>query len=169
MELTGENNNYIKLSYILLDVVAKHLRKYFIKLWDAKYPSEKWNDDIDKKNHKLQGLLIKNQYVLKMVNGNEEIWDTSTLLNAILDSNLKLMQDGSGEKKDIEDISSFYNHLLSPSWSDADFKSIMTRMQILSKNRFGEDAEKEVGDIEYSPVTPEMKQRLEQLLKGVFS
>ena len=170
MELTAENSNYIKLSYIILDVVAKHLRKYFIKLWDAKYPDEKWKDDIDKKNHKFKSLLIKDKWKLKMLGGGEQDWDTSTLLDAILDSkHLKLMQDGSDEKKDIDDIRSFYIHLLSPSWSDASFSDQMTNIKVLSKKRFGEDAEKEIGDIQHSQVTPEMKQQVEQLLKGISS
>ena len=169
MELTAENSNYIKLSYIILDVVAKHLRKCFIKLWDAKYPNEKWRDDIDKKNHKFKSLLINNICKLKMLEGNEQDWDTSTLLYAVLDSNLKLVQNGHEGKKDIEHIRSFYNQLVSPSWSDANFKGQMTRIKALSKNRFGEDAEKEIGDIEDSQVTPEMKQQVEQLLKGMTS
>jgi len=168
MELTAENSNYIKLSYIILDVIAKHLRKYFIKLWDAKYPDEKWKDAIDKKNHKFKSLLIKDKWKLKMLSGSEQDWDTSTLLDALLDSkHLKLMQDGSNEKKDIDNIRLFYNHLLSPSWSDTSFSGQMKSIKRLSKKRFGEDAEKEIGDIQYSQVTPEMKKQVEQQLKGI--
>ena len=45
MEFTEERMNFVKLSYILLDVVAKHLRELFIKKWNEKYPNNQWTSD----------------------------------------------------------------------------------------------------------------------------
>ena len=85
MELSPEKDNFVKLSYILLDVVARYLREYFTKLWDQKYPNEKWHDDVGKKTLKLQSVLVtkdgrqkQDPYFLKILNGDEQEWDITT-------------------------------------------------------------------------------------------
>ena len=179
MELSRENENHVKLSYILLNIVAKHLRTYFVKLWDEKYPDEKWQDDVAKRNLKLQSLIVKDVFTRKILNGNHEKWDTSTLLKILSDSRFKLIADchphsqssdqliaseGLERLKDIRN--EFDGHLSSMAYSFEDFKDTMTRIQNAAKNVFGEDAEKEIEKIENSPVTTLMADHLKEFLEG---
>ena len=178
MELSAENENHVKLSYILLNIVAKHLRTYFVKLWDEKYPDEKWQDDVAKRNFKLQSLIVKDVFTRKILNGNHEEWNTSILLKVLSDSRLKLIEirphnqnsnqliasEGLETLRDIR--SAFDDHLSSMAYSSDDFKETMTRIKSVARNIFGEDAEKEIEEIESSPSTQLMTEQLKEFLEG---
>ena len=173
MELSLEKDNFIKLSYILLDVVAQHLREYFVKLWDEKYPAEKWHDDVAKRNLKVQSLLASSHrklkqdiYSQKILNGDEEEWDVTTLIRALVDSGFNLIKGcrppahrtiplrESEEIEIIRDIrNSDYARNSSMSCPPAKFKEIMTKIKSVAKNLFGEEAEMEIYKIEMLPVT----------------
>jgi len=187
MELSPEKDNFIKLSYILLDVVAQHLREYFVKLWDKKYPAEKWHDDVAKRNLKLQSLLAASNkklkqdiYSQKILNGDEKEWDLTTLIRALADSGLHLIKGCRPpvlrtiplrKSEEIEIIRGIrnaeYGHISSMSCPMAKFRGIMTKIKSVAKNLFGEDAEMEIYTIEVSPVTPAMRKQVNELLKGV--
>ena len=184
MELSLEKDNFVKLSYILLDVVARHLREYFVKLWDKKYPAEKWHEDVAKRNLQLQSLLAASnkkldRYSKKILNGDEKEWDITTLIRALVDSGLKLIEGSrppahrtiplreSEEIEIIRDIrNTDYGHILSMSCQLAKFRGIMTKIKSVAKNLFGEDADMEIYKIEVSPVTPRMREQVNELLKG---
>ena len=184
MELSLEKDNFIKLSYILLDVVAQHLREYFVKLWDKKYPAEEWHDDIAKRNLKLQSLLAANNkkldiYSKNILNGDEKKWDISTLIRALVDSGFKLIEGSRPpaqrtiplrESEEIEVIRGIrntdYGHISSMSCPLAKFIEIMTKIKSAAKNLFGQDAELEIYKIEMSPVTPVMREQVNELLNG---
>ena len=164
------------MAYVLLNVVAKHLRRYFIKLWDEKRPSEKW-DGIDNKKAKLQKLLVGNIATERMLDGNEENWDTTTFLHAILDSGLKLMEGcrphierfpplRESEQIDIIRVirNSYYGHALCMSCSSEKFKEIMADIKCVAKERFGAEARKEIEKIEMSPITSSMEKEIKQLI-----
>ena len=181
MKAPTEKENYVRLSYVLLNVVAKHLRRYFIKLWDEKRPSEKW-DGINNKKAKLQKLLVGNIAIERMLDGNEENWDTTTLLHVILDSGLKLMEGcrphaerslplREGEQFEIiRGIrNSHYGHVLCMSCSDEKFKDILEDIKYVAKERFGEEVEKEIENIETSPITSSMKEDMKQLINSKLS
>ena len=186
MELSLEKDNFVKLSYILLDVVAQHLREYFVKLWDTKYPAEKWDDDVGKRNLRLQSLLAANNkkpkqdiYSQNILNGDENEWDISTLIRALVDSGFKLIEGSRPpaqrtiplrESEEIEIIRGIrntdYGHISSMSCPMAKFRGIMTKIKSVANNLFGEDAEMEIYTIEVSPVTPVMREQVNELLKG---
>ena len=178
-ELSSENENYRKLAYILLEIIARYLRAYFVKLWNDKYPDEKWLDDIDKRNLKFHGLLVKGMYTPRILNGNEQTWDTTTLTHAIVGAGLKLTEGSRPQKQrsgkllpseEIEIIrnirNTFYGHVLSMSCSEEKFKDVMTSIKSVARNIFGEDAEKEIEKFENSPVTAIMRKHAEKELQG---
>jgi len=187
MELSLEKDNFVKLSYVLLDVIARHLREYFIKLWDKKYPAEKWHDDVAKRNLKLQSLLAASNkklkqdiYSQKILNGDEKKWDLTTLIRALVDSGLNLIKGYRPpakrtiplrESEEIEVIRGIrntdYGHISSMSCPMAKFRGIMTKIKSAAKNLFGEDAELEIYTIEVSAVTPAMREQVNELLKDV--
>ena len=188
MESSPERDNFVKLSYILLDVVARHLREYFVKVWDQKYPNEKWHDDVAKRDLKLQSLLVTRDgrqkqdiYSLKILKGNEQEWDITTVIKALLDSGFKLM-DGCRapdqrtlplrESEEIEIIRGIrntdYGHTSSMSCSLDEFIHIMDKIRSVAKNLFGKEAKKEIYKIEVSPSTPNMREQVDKLRKGTF-
>ena len=188
MESSPERDNFVKLSYILLDVVARHLREYFVKVWDQEYPNEKWHDDVAKRDLKLQSLLVTRDgrqkqdiYSLKILKGNEQEWDITTVIKALLDSGFKLM-DGCRppdqrtipwrESEEIEIIRGIrnteYGHISSMSCPLDEFIDIMDKIRSVAKNLFGKEAKKEIYKIEMSPITPNMGEQVDKLLEGKF-
>ena len=186
MESSPEQDNFVKLSYILLDIVAQHLRECFVKLWDNKYPNEKWHDDVAKRNLKLQSLLVtrdgrqkQDVYSQKILKGDEQNWDISTLIRAILDSGFKLLEvcrpshERSSPLRESEQIEIIrrirnedYGHIRSMSCSLDKFMDIMTEIRSVAKNLFGKDVEKKLYKIEMSPSTQSMREQVHKLLQG---
>ena len=186
MESSPERDNFVKLSYILLEVVAQHLREYFVKQWDQKYPNEKWHDDITKKNLKLQSLLVtrdggqrQDTYSQKIRRGDEQEWDITTIIRALLDSGFKLMEGCRPidertiplrESEEIEIIRGIrnadYGHISSMSCLFDEFFDIMAKIKSVARNLFGKDAEKEIYKIEMSPSTPNMREHVDKLCEG---
>ena len=188
MESSPERDNFVKLSYILLDIVARHLREYFVKVWDQKYPNEKWHDDVAKRDLKLESLLVTRDgrqkqdiYSLKILKGNEREWDIVTVIKAILDSGFKLI-DGCRspdqrtiplrESEEIEIISGIrntdYGHISSMSCSLDEFIDVVDKIKSVAKHLFGKEAKKEIYKIEMSPCTPEMREQVDKLREGKF-
>ena len=184
MELSPEKDHFVKLSYILLDVVARYLRDYFIRLWDQKYPNEKWHDDVGKKTLKLQSLLVtkdgrqkQDPYSLKILNGDEQEWDITTSIKAIVDSGFKLIEGCRPhdqrtiplrESEELEIIrgirNSEYAHLPSMSCTLDEFIDIMIKVNGAANNLFGIDAEREIYRILLSATTIPMREQVEKLL-----
>jgi len=185
MESSLEHDNFVKLSYILLNIVAQHLRKYFVKLWDIKYPNDKW-DDVAKRNLKLQSLLVtrdgrqkQDVYSQRILKGDEQNWDISTLIRAILDPGFKLLEGcrDPGKRKsplrqseEIEIIRQIrnedYGHISSMSCSLDAFMQIMKKIKSVATNLFGEDVEKEIYKIEISQITQSMREQVDKLHEG---
>ena len=181
-------DNFVKLSYVLLEVVARHLREYFVKLWDQKYPNEKWNDNVVRRNFKLQSLLVtkggrqkQDIYSQKILKGNEKEWDITISIKAILDSDFQLIESCRSkdertnplrESEEIEIIRGIrnrdYRHMSSKSCSLDDFKEIMKNIKSVARNLFGKDAEKEIYEIETSQITSKMRAQVDKLLAGRF-
>ena len=186
MEFSPEKDNFVKLSYILFDVIARHLREYFVRLWDLKYPSDKWHDDVAKRDLKLQTLVVtrdgrpkQDAYSQKILNGNEQEWDITISIKAILDSGFKLIegcrpQDERSiplrESEELEIIRSIrnsdYAHLPSMSCTFDEFIDIMIKVNRAAGNLFGIDAEKEIYRILLSSITTPMREQVKTLLKG---
>ena len=186
MELSSEKDHFVKLSYILLDVVAQHLREYFVKLWDRKYSKEKWHDDVARRNLKLQSLLVtafgrQKQDIssLKILKGNEQDWDITTSIKAILDSGLKLIEgcrpldQRRPPLRDSEELeilrgvrNSDYAHLPRMSCASDEFIDIMIKVKSAVKNLFGGDTEREIYRIEISSITAPMREKVEKMLEG---
>ena len=179
MELSSEKKNHVKLTYVLLDVVARHLRDLFVNLWDKKYPNEKWQDDIPKRNLKLQSLLVKDTHIRKILYESEQNWDLTTLTQAILDSGLKLTKNcrptdqrsspllASEEIEIIKDIQvSFFGHVSSMLMPEAEFKDAMRKIKSVARNIFSDDVKNEIEDVESFPITPMMTRQVNNLLQG---
>ena len=185
MEFTEERKNFIKLSYIIFDIAAKHLRILFKKKWNEKYPIQQWNSDAMSGNFLYNKLSTgfrdskgNKVYVNKMKTGNEQEWDTTTLVKVLLDCGLKLV-DGCRDKnkrtfpfrpsEEIEIIrecrNGLFAHLPKASCTSTEFNQAVSDIKSAAKNLFGEDAEKEICEIENGSIDKGIIERLEKLLK----
>ena len=172
MDLTTEGENFIKASYIILNIVPKHLRRLFKQTWDEKHPDKIWNSDEASGNHLYNELSdtfrknrIKKVYIEKIKKGNEQEWDTTTLAQTFLYSGLNLLPPCRNKHRrtgqlniseEIDIIRSIRNelfaHLPSMSYSRDDFADFVTDIKCSLRNIFGERAEQEICAVETSPV-----------------
>ena len=190
MEFTKERENFVKLSYIILDIAAKHLRMLFKKKWNDKYngqnyPNQQWNSDATSGNFLYNELPTgfrdgkgNKEYVAKMKTGIEQEWDITTLVKVMLDSGLNLVQgcQPKGRRstpirpsEEIDIIREYRNglfaHLPEMSCTSNDFNQAVSDIKSAAKNLFGEDAEKEIGEIENWSLDKGIIERLEKLIK----
>ena len=186
MQSSPERENFVKLSYILLDIVAQHLRDYFVELWDKKYPNEKWHDDVVKRNLKLQNMLVtkdgkqkQDVYSQNILREDEQNWDISTSIRAILGSGFNLLEgcrppdERSSPLRQSEEIEIIrrirnedYGHIKSASCSSDAFIDIMIEFISVTRNLFGKDAAKKIYKIAMSPITQSMSKHVDKLLEG---
>ena len=186
MEISAEEENFIKMTKIILDVVPRYLREYFIDKWNQKYPNQKWQSDnehgaflIDELPPAVKNLKQNKLYLDKMKSGNEKDWDTSTLVFAMLYSQLNLIQGcrprnqqrapfRTSEEIDIvrETRNKFFAHASSTKCSSAAFTDMVSKIKSAAKNVFGDDAENEISRIEISPVKVALTDQQKQQLDG---
>ena len=185
MEFNEERENFVKLSYIILEIAAKHLRILFIKKWNEKYPNQQWNSDAASGkflDNELQSGFRKSKgntkYIIKMATGNEQEWDTTTLVKVMLDCGLNLVEGCRSKdqrsipfrsSEEIEIIrnyrNDFFAHMPKMSCTSNEFKQAVSDIRKSAKNLFGEDVENEIGEIENWSINKEI---IEKLRKGVI-
>ena len=190
MEFTKERENFVKLSYIILDISAKHLRMLFKKKWNDKYngqnyPNQPWNSDATSGNNLYNELPTgfrdgkgNKEYVAKMQTGIEQEWDITTLVKVMLECGLNLVQGcrSMGERRfplrpseEIDIIRKYrdglFAHLPEMSCKSNDFNQAVSDIKSAAKNLFGEDAENEIGEIENWSLDKGIIERLEKLFK----
>ena len=185
MDLSVEETNYMKITKIVIETIPKYLRRCFIQQWNLKYPKKKW------KSNNASGIFLFNQLPDKIKNnksnemsidkiktGNEQLWDTSTLVLVMLNSGLKLIKGVRPSKERstplriseeidvIRDIRNLhFAHASNMSCSSEDFTKIMTNIKSTARNIFSKDAEKEIDEIENfeieTSIATELKRELE--------
>lgn len=185
MDLSVEETNYMKITKIVIETIPKYLRRCFIQQWNLKYPKKKW------KSNNASGIFLFNQLPDKIKNnksnemsidkiktGNEQLWDTSTLVLVMLNSGLKLIKGVRPSKERstplriseeidvIRDIRNLhFAHASNMSCSSDDFTKIMTDIKSTARNIFSKDAEKEIDEIENfeieTSIATELKRELE--------
>ena len=182
-----EVENFVKLSYIVLDVGAKHLRKFFKEKWYKKN-NKNWNSDAESGDYLLNQLSDKfkdhknNQvYINKWKEGNEHGWDTTTLVKVMLDSGLELVEgcrppnDRVPPLRESEQISTirnirnqFFAHLPSMSCSYEEFIRVLKEFRGAAKELFGEEAKNEIDEVEKSKLGTQVTDKVEVLLEDVI-
>ena len=195
MALSNEEENFVKIARIVLDVFPHYLRKLFITKWEEKYPNEKWQSNNTSGDALVAKIAkVNKNYADKLKAGDEQQWDTTILVYIFLYSGLNLI-DPCREPKETripplrisEEIdiirdtrNKVFGHLPQMSCSSHDFSAIVDKLKGVATNVFGADAEKEIDDIRKVSIdtksTTILRQRLEdeknrndqfnQLLKG---
>ena len=200
MQLSTEEENFVKISKVVLDIVPKYLRKCFKRQWDNKYPDRKWQGDNASGEFLFEQLPKKakedgrNRVCIEhLKNGNEEEWDTTTIVFVMLYSGLKLIQDIRPKKQRIEPLriseaidvirntrNVYFAHAKGMSCSPDVFAKVMRDIRNAAKRIVDDDVEREIDEIESSKIESKLtdqqrkqveeeeirQQDLESFLKG---
>ena len=190
MELKDEDENFVKLVKIIIEVLPKHLRALFVNKWDTKYPTQQWANDA------ASGQLLHNAIPQKVkknkksfhntleqmiLTGDIKTWDPTALFFVLLFAGLNLI--GACRPKnqrnppftDIEKIdrfreirNTFFGHVPKMSISAVDFGNISTELKGIAKDVFGNTAENEIDQIVNSQITTPLSDQLNSQLQKEF-
>ena len=188
MVFVEEGENFVKLSYVILDIGAKHLRQLFKRKWDEKYPDQSWGSNDVSGSHlysELSNEVVKCKskqvYIEKWRRGKDHEWDTTTLVKVLLDSGLNLVQGCRPEGQRTNPLrvsehisiirnirNNFFAHLPSMSCPNDEYIRVITDLKSTSKSLFGEEVENEIIKIENSPIGNKITDQVEKLLEAVI-
>ena len=184
MQSSDEEENFIKITKLVLDIFPKYLRKCFIEQWNKKYPGQTWQGDSASGTFFFNALPAKVKssrnrqiYIEKLKKGNEQEWDTTTVVYALLETGIQLVEGSraKNERKDplriseqieiLRDVRNFIAHASNMSCSCTKFTEILTEIKSKTTDIFDVKAVKEIEDIEKSPIESklavDLKKRLE--------
>ena len=176
------------MAKIVLDVVPKYLRKCFVDEWNRRYDIEdqKW------KSNSSSGMLlfsnlptkIKNSNnpnnkmnIEKLKSGNENSWDTTTLVFVMLYSGLNLIQGCRpkvertaplrlSEEIDIirEVRNEYFAHAAKMPCQSSDFADIIAKIRSVAASIFHKDAQDEIDQLIDSHIETKMTVHLRKQL-----
>ena len=184
MQSSDEEENFIKITKLVLDIFPKYLRKCFIEQWNKKYPGQTWQGDNASGTFFFSALPAKVKSnrnrqieIEKLKKGNEQEWDTTTVVYALLETGLQLVEGSRAKhvRKDplriseqieiIRDVRNFIAHASNMSCTCTKFTEILTEIKSKATDIFDVKAVKEIEDIEKSPIESklavDLKKRLE--------
>jgi len=168
-KLSAEKENFFKITTIVVDIIPKYLRIFFKDQWGKKYKEHKWQSDEKSGEFLLEKIpnKIKKQGGITQVNiknlekGNEEAWDTTTLMFALLQSGLELIPRCRAPKERSPPLSiseeidclrevrnSAFAHARSTSIKSDEFKELIASMKSIAEKVFNKSALKEIDRIE---------------------
>ena len=92
--MAANEENFYRISHIVLDIIPKNLRPLFKSLWDRKYPTLPWDDT--PASGQIFFAMERNQTVKKIVNqnmlhGDSEKFDGTTLFAILLYSSQRFL------------------------------------------------------------------------------
>lgn len=185
LELDREEQNFVKLTKIILDIIPKHLRTFFVNKWNEKFP-QAWKSDktsgttIDNNIPKKRKKQCRFYFSIKdkIQEGDEKRWDITILTFVLLFSGLELIEgcreknerdDQLLESEEIDNIremrNTYFAHIESMRCSSNDFEKMITGIKTAVDRLFGQHAKTEVCDIESSNIGNEMIMQLKDQLE----
>ena len=184
MQTSDEEENFIKITKLVLDIFPKYLRKCFIEQWNKKYPNQTWQSDnasgsffFNSLPPKVKTSKMRKKENEKLKDGNEQEWDTTTVVYALLETGLQLVQ-GSRPKDQrndplriseqieiIRDVRNFVAHASSMSCSSTKFTEILTEIKDKATDIFDTNAVQEIEDIETSQIESQIAVELKKQLE----
>ena len=187
MALTGEEENFVKVTKVVVDVIPKYLRKCFIAKWNDKYEvqyNKPWNSDkaigtflFSEMPTAVQNNKKRAKEIEKLKEGNEQTWDTTTVVFALVEAGLNLIPGSrpkgnrpgqpriSEEIEVIRDVrNSFFGHVPNMSCSNTDFTAIVAKVKAVAQTLFGQDAEDEIDNVVKSQIKTKLSVVLQKKL-----
>ena len=183
MSLSREEEYFVKITKIVLEIIPKYLRKLFIDKWDQKYQNNRWQSNIASGNFLFNKIpnTAKNGrnrvYAINMQSGKESDWDTTTLVYAMLYSQLNLIPscrpDGQRSaplliSEEIDIIrkirNEFFAHAHNMKSSFRPFLEIISQVHSVAENIFGINAKHEIEDLVKSQISTNVADLLKEQL-----
>ena len=175
MELSIEEENFVKISKTILDFVPKYLRPCFIKIWNEKYPDQKWQSDNESGEFLVSELpdRIKNdkrnkRYISNLKTLSEKQWDTTTLVFAMVYSGLSLTEPCRSQCQRKEPLriseaidvirnarNTYFAHVESMACPSNEFERVMEDIKNAAKH-LADDAEGEIEQLIKSQIKVKM-------------
>ena len=135
-----ENQNYIRLRHIIMNVARTELRKYFIQEWNNRYQASfgAWDDTNVSGNQlfhreKTRARPNKNMLQSKFKHGDTNQWDCSVLFDAILYSNSTGASLNPTMKTEVDNLRKLRNkithEILDEKLSDVEFQTMTTSVE----------------------------------------
>ena len=183
MRLGEEQENFVKLTTVIVDILPYHLRQVFRDEWRNRFPGLQWTNDA------ASGLLIYNQ-IPKSVRNNKKIindalkdmillgkvesWDPTALFFLLLFSGLNLVGKcrPKGQRNPPLEIcehidrlreirSLYFAHVAKMSWSNTDFTNIMGEIKTIFRTAFGSVTVQALDDLINSRVETQLSMDLQ--------
>ena len=182
MDLTSEQENFIKLVKIIVEIVPKHLRGLFITNWNAKFPSQPWANDATSGQYLYNAIpqsVKKNQAKFNktlqqmILGGDCETWDPSALFFVLLYAGFKItdkcrprnqraypftVSENIDRLRELRNA--VFGHVVNMSVPGVDFGSISTEIKRIIKGVFGAIAEDEIDQIVNAQITTQLSHDL---------
>ena len=130
--------NFYRVSHIVLDVIPQNLRNLFIILWNTKYPSTPWD------NRPACGQVFlqneRNQTVRKtvhqnMFHGDSNKFDGTTLFSILLYSSQNFCQSQPNVRSEIDKLRIIRNkcfaHLPNASFADIEYRTLLADVKAM--------------------------------------
>ena len=186
MDLTSEQENFIKIVKIIVEMMPKHLRDFFITSWDAKFPTQPWANDATSGQYLYNAIpqsVKKNQTKFNItlqqmiLGGDCETWDPSALFFVLLYAGLKItdkcrprnqraypftVSENIDRLRELRNV--FFGHVINMSVPDADFGKISTELKEIIKDIFGTIVEDEIDQIINAQMTSQLSHDLKSKL-----
>ena len=141
---------FANVQCIVGEIVVKHMCKYFIQRWNAKYPSLEWKSnsesgmdlvtEIPEESKKTEEFLKCKE---KLQLGNEKDWDIMLLEYIMLESGLELCDQSAQKSIKLlkERVMSIYTDAPDVLRTNSELEQTMKDIQMSVSAIFGKDAE----------------------------
>ena len=115
-KLLVDEDNFYKISHLVLDEIPAKLRDFFKKLWNAKYPAHPWLDTPACGQHLLSTERSIQRHIRPSIAlGNRKEWDGTTLFAVLLFSSHSLLPKNTPIYQAIDNLrlcrNNHYGHL----------------------------------------------------------
>ena len=128
-----EEENFYKVSHLVLDEIPSHLRQFFKQVWDARNPTRPWDDTLAsrdlllaRENNKSTRIVIKD----RMQHGDRNKWDVTALFSVLLFSSQKYLNQIPNAFSCIDRLrilrNAHFAHLESPKIINSHYQQIMS-------------------------------------------
>ena len=156
--MSEARENFVKMAYIVVEMIPNHFRTLFTKQWNKTYPDKVWQSNAksglilnDHLGYDFKKDMKKNKnFIDKIKTGNEKEWDTTTLAKVLLHSDLNLIQEDNTRKGISQLVDIRYNdfaHLSSASIPADKFEEMIEIVKTSVRNLLGEGAEDEIDQV----------------------
>ena len=136
--MENPEENFYRVSHIVLDVIPQNLRDLFIILWNTKYPNTPWDNRSASGQMFLQNeryRTVRKTVKQNMLHGDSNKFDGTTLFSVLLYSSQNFCQSQPNVKDEIDQLRIIRNkcfaHLPNASFADIEYQSFLADVKAM--------------------------------------